>query len=367
MRILKYLLLFFLIIVILPVVAYITGTVYFVPEYKNAVVTRFGEVQYAVLTGFQAEERAGVGLPEVEEVSPVIEFTFDDIKERYSPGQIRQGAGLYWKIPFIEQVHFFDSRILIWEGREHEVSTNDLRTLILEPNARWRIIDPVRFYEALGDEQHALTRIESAITGNIEDLISESSLIEIVRYLNLELGEEVEDVLEGVEGEEEVESAARLRYGRGELIEKIEQESADSLLDNFGVQLVDVLFTRLNYPESVQENVFARMKAERNRIAERYEAQGERIKRQISGEVRRRENEMLSDAQRQVEEILGGAEARATELWAAAQQQDPDFYRFRRSLNAYARALGSNTIFILSDDNSLLEFVTGPGEIESAP
>ncbi|MFB6356949.1 MAG: protease modulator HflC [bacterium] len=320
---------------------YALGVVYFVPEYMNAVVTRFGEVQYAVLTGFDVSKK-GADQQEV-------------IKERY-PGKISVGAGLYWKLPW-ETTHYFDSRILFWEGEVKQISTKDLRTLVIDSSARWRIKDVIKFYERLGQEQQARNRIGSVINSNIEDYLSETLLIEAVRNENLELETRVKKRIKSLGDEAEVESA-KIRYGRKELIKKIEKEAAKELRERFGLELVDVMLTQLNYTDKVQQRVYQRMSSERKRIAERYRAQGEKTRKEILGNVQRQKDQMISNAERQVQEILGAAESRSIKIWARAYQKDPDFFRFQRSLKAYENSFDTQVQFLLTDDNRLLEFTT---------
>lgn len=330
-------------LVVLVGAAYFSGTVYFVPEYMNVVVTEFGEVEYAVLTGI--------------DVTKGDDQQLQSIREKY-PGQIREGAGLYFKLPW-EVAHYFDSRILFWEGRVKEVSTDDLRTLQIDSSARWRIFDVIKFYKSLGGEQQALNRLGSVINSNIEDKISETLLIEAVRNENLELESRVKKRLETVEEEQKqgVEST-EIRYGRKQLIENIEKPASEEVMERFGIQLVDVMLTQLNYSQSVQKQVYQRMISERERIAARYRAQGEKRRREILGEVSREKNEMISSAERRVQEIMGHANGRAIDIWANAYTQDPEFFRFQESLETYENSFDSNAVFMLSDENRLLEFVT---------
>jgi membrane protease subunit HflC len=328
-------------LVLVVLAAYFSGTIYFVPEYMNVVVTEFGEVEYAVLTGF--------------DVSKDTDRQLQAIRDKY-PGKIRTGAGLYFKWPW-EVSHYFDSRILFWEGRVKEVSTDDLRTLQIDSSARWRIFDVIKFYKTLGTEQQALNRLGSVINSNIEDQISETLLIEAVRNENLDLETRVKKRLETVEQGKEVDSA-RIRYGRKQLIENIEKPASEQVMERFGIQLVDVMFTQLNYTNTVRKQVYQRMISERERIAARYRAQGEKRRREILGEVYRREKSMISSAERRVQEIEGHANGRAIDIWADAYQQDPEFFRFQESLKAYEDAFDSNAVFVLGDENRLLEFVT---------
>ncbi len=357
MKFLKVIVALLLIVIGLPLLAYGSGLIYFVPEYQNVVVTRFGEVQYAVLPAFR-EDRAVA-----DEVDPVIDFSFEDIQEKYNQGMLQRGAGLYFKLPFVDQAHYFDARVLVWDGAEHEISTKDLRSLLIEANARWRIVDPINFYESLGDRRQALLQLASEINSSVEDLISETLLIEVIRDEDTGLDEEVEELLEAVDEEtEEVDEVAvdEIRYGRGELLRRIEKDKAQHLLDEYGIQLVDVLFTRVNYPGNVRENVFDRMKAERNRVAQQYESEGEEIIIEVEGEISERKDELISEGRRRAEEIRGRAERRAISIWAEAYQRDPEFFRFMRSLEAYEEGFDASTAFLLSDGNRLLQLMQDP-------
>ncbi|MGM0380688.1 MAG: protease modulator HflC [bacterium] len=348
----------------LVIVSYVSGTIYFVPEYQNVVVTRFGEVQYAVVTSNRFSD-PGTTSAEEEDKEETEEELIKKLSERYSEGIIHTGAGLYFKVPFIERAHYLDSRILRWNGEPKEVSTRDLRTLSLNISARWRIADPIRFYEAIGEEIQAENRLGSIINSVVEDHVSETRLIETVRNQNLELDERIEERLEtateeetDIEVEEEVD-AAQINYGRSELLRRIKEDVAREIKEQFGARLVDLMFTQINYTEDVRQRVYDRMRAERERIAARYRAQGERASREIRGQVNREENEIVSGAEREVQEILGAAERQSIRIWAGAYQEDPDFFAFQRSLKTYEESMGKNTYFLLSDDNQLMEYMTG--------
>ncbi len=345
-----------LIVLLLPVLAYVSGAVIIVPETHSAVVTRFGEVKQVIVTGFYEAP----GTTEEGEAIVIDEEQIDFVKERYSDDSsidVKEGAGWYLKVPFVEKVHYFDARLLDWDGEQKEVATRDLRTLLVDSASRWRILDPVQFYEAIGATvRQAQDRLDGVIVSQIEDMIAETRLIEAVRHQDLELNERVKERLETV-GEEEVD-ASQIRYGRMYMIEQIQKKAGKELRNRFGIQMVDLLITQLNYTQQVQQQVYDRMTAERKRIANRYRAQGERAKREILGEVQRREDEILSRAEQRREEILGTAEGRRINIVAQAHQQDPEFYRFLRSLQAYEDGIDSSASFILSDDNKLLEYTT---------
>ncbi len=346
-------------IIVLAVLAVASGAVFIVSEKENAVVTRFGEVRRAVISGFYTA-------PGTEQAEPPEHITYlnqeEFMRERYADDPdvtISTGAGLYFKAPWpIDEVHTFESRLLDWDGQRNEMATKDLRTLLIDSASRWRILDPIQFYESVGTtEEHAQRRLDEIIMRELEDMITITLLIETVRNQDLTLEEEVRDLIDVDDEEmadeevleEEVLEEEELRYGRMHVIEEIQKNAARSLKERFGIHLIDVMITELNYTEEVQERVFDRMIAERERIASRHRAEGEETKQRILGEV---EEERLK--------ILGDARGREIQIVGSAHAADKEFYRFFRSLNAYDKALNENAFFILSDDNDLLQYITSP-------
>ncbi len=351
-----------ILIVLLPLLLLLSGTVYYVTEMESVVVTRFGEVQYAVVTGF--DPREGTEDPQVKYMTG---------PEKSSEQPIKTGAGLRLKWPFVERVHRFDSRLLTWKGDTTQISTMDLRTLNIDTAGFWRILDPIKFYERFSNRREAISLIGGVINSKIEDILSRTRLIEAVRNENLELEERVRKRLEKAEDtegndEDDIEEveAAKIRYGRKKLIEKIMDGLVEKLEKRFGVRLIDIMFTRLNYTQSVRQNVYDRMISERQRIAERYRARGRRTKLEIEGKVSRQKDEMLSKADREVKNILGEAERDRIQIHAGAFSKAPKFFHFYRSLEVYRESLGKNTTLLLSNENRLLRFVT-EDRLESLP
>lgn len=337
----------------LGVIAFTFGFVFIVPETHSAVVTRFGEVRHAVATGFYTS-------PVTEKVEPPehiidkdqIEIMRDRYEDERPEIRLSVGAGLYFKWPWpIEEVHTFETRILDWDGQRNEVATKDLRTLLVDSASRWRILDPVQFYESVGTtELHAQRRLDEVIMRELEDMITVSLLIETVRNENLTLEDEVRDLLDVDEEEdiidEELIDVDELRYGRMHVIEQIQKNAGKALRERFGIRLIDVMITELNYTDAVQERVFERMIAERQRIASRHRAEGEETKQRILGEVEEERRKILGNARGQEIQIVG-----------SAHDRDREFYRFYRSLQAYGKAFDGNLVLILSSDNELLQFI----------
>ncbi|MGM0567914.1 MAG: protease modulator HflC [Elusimicrobiota bacterium] len=342
-------------LLLLSLIAFAFGIVFIVPETHSAVVTRFGEVRHAVATGFYTAPDTEKPDPDSAEYIPE-ESQIEIMRSRYEESRpeirLSVGAGLYFKAPWpIEEVHTFETRILDWDGQRNEVATKDLRTLLVDSASRWRILDPVQFYESVGTtELHAQRRLDEVIMRELEDMITVSLLIETVRNENLTLEEEIRelmDVEEGEDIEDELIEADRLRYGRMHVIEEIQKNAGKALKERFGILLIDVMITELNYTEAVQSRVFDRMIAERQRIASRHRAEGEETKQTILGQV-----------EEERRKILGEAKGREIQIVGSAHNRDRDFYRFFRSLEAYDKALEENAVFILSDDSELLQFIT---------
>lgn len=340
------------------VLAFVSGAVLIVPETHSTVVTRFGEVRHAIITGFyRAPDGDEADLPRPEHILDIdqIEYMREQYEEDRPDVRLSIGAGLYFKMPFIDRAHHFDTRLLDWDGDRTEVATRDLRTLRIDSASRWLILDPIRFYEAVGpSERHAEPRLDEVITRELEDMITVSLLIETVRNEKLTLEEDVRELIEAEEEEEvagvrEVAEDEEIRYGRMHVIEEIERLAGEALRERFGIRLIDVMITELNYTEEVQERVFDRMTAERQRIASRHRAEGEETKQRILGEV-----------EEERRRILGNARAQEIEIVGSAHDQDPEFYRFFRTLEAYDTAFNEQTTLILSDDNELLRFMTRP-------
>lgn len=336
---------------LLVFLGYAFGVFFIVPETQSVVIKRFGNVNRVIVPGFYQGA--------TKEAKKGINKQIQHVRKTYGDNpniDVQTGAGLYFKYPW-EGAYYFDARIMDWDGAPKEISTKDLRTLAVDATARWRILDPVKFYRALGaNEYQARDRLDSVINSQIEDGISTTRLIEVVRNEKLQLQEKVKQQLKTVSDEEA--KATEIRYGRENLVRQIEEQVTKELKNRFGVQLVDILLTKINYTESVRKQVYDRMISERKRIAKRYRAQGEKARRTILGEVQRRKDELLSTAERKVQEILGKAKARSIQIQANAHQRAPEFYRFQRSLDAYENSIDTSATLIFSDDNKLLEFTT---------
>ena len=285
---------------------------------------------------------------QVSETSQVIITQFGD-----PVGAPVTTPGIHLKIPFIQQANAFDKRFLEWEGSPNQVPTKDKRFIWVDTYARWRIVDPLKFFQRLRDERGAQSRLDDILDGETRNAVARYDLIELVRNTNRRR----EDV--PVESEEERIILEPIQKGR----QKIEKEILDraaSRMANLGIELLDIRLKRLNYVEQVQKDVFARMIAERNRIAELFRSEGEGEAARIRGERERELKRIQSEAYRTGEELRGKADAQATDIYVDAHGRDPDFYAFTKSLETYEKTMDAKTVFILGTDSELLKFMGKP-------
>ena len=268
-------------------------------------------------------------------------------------GEAKTEPGLHFKVPFIQKTNYFEKRFLEWDGSPNQVPTKDKRFIWVDTYARWRIVDPLRFFERLRDERGAQSRLDDILDGETRNSVARYDLIELVRSNN----RNPDDVL--VESEEEAAILEGIEMGRGNIAAEILATSAQRTED-FGIELLDLRLKRINYVEEVQHEVVARLIAERQRIAEDFRAEGQGEAARIAGE---RDLELLriqSEAYREAEELRGVADGEATAVYGDAYNADPDFYAFTKSMETYEATMDSTTMFILGTDNELLKYLEQP-------
>ena len=265
-------------------------------------------------------------------------------------GEVVTEAGLHAKLPFIQQANYFEKRFLEWDGVANQVPTRDKRFIWVDTYARWRISDPLLFFQRLRDERGAETRISAILDGETRNSVARHDLVEVVRNSNRDTA----DIL--LDAEEETAILEEIQIGRAEIQREI-REAAQTSLNDLGIELLDVRLKRINYVEEVQVDVFQRMIAERQRIASRYRSEGEGETARIDGERERELQRIQSLAYREAEEIRGQADGEATRIYAAAYNRDDDFYAFIKSLETYELTADPSSILILTTDSELLRFV----------
>ncbi len=268
--------------------------------------------------------------------------------------------GLHFKIPFIQEVRRFDKRLLSWDGDPNQIPTRGEQFISVDTTARWRIVDPLKFLQSVGDERGAQLRLNDILDSVVRDQISASELVEIVRSKDWEVSrEDLERAQITGEQDEEI-LLQRVARGRAEIVQSV-LEQAQKLMPQYGIELIDIRIKRVDYVESVQERVFERMIAERQRIAEQFRAEGEGRAREIDGQTQRRVSEIRSEARRQAEVIRGTADAEATRIYNEAFGADPEFYAFFRTLESYSKSLGKDVTLILRADSDYFRFLRDIG------
>src|ERR687892_195729 len=249
-------------------------------------------------------------------------------------------AGLHLKLPFVQDVRRFEKRLLIWDGDPNQIPTKGREFIWIDTTARWRIADAKRFLESVATEAGAQSRLDDIVDSVVRDQVSGSELAELVRSRSWQPSER--ELLEQATEEERKELTKQLARGREEITRAILTE-ARKITPQYGIELVDVRIKRLNYVESVREKVYARMVSERQRIAARFRSEGEGRSAEILGEMNKELRQIGSAAYRRAQAIRGGADAEATRIYGAAYGQDPEFYAFSRTLEAYRESQNGNS------------------------
>jgi len=266
-------------------------------------------------------------------------------------GEAITSPGLHFKIPFIQKANYFEKRWLEWDGDVNQIPTKDKKYIWVDTYARWRISDPLLFFQRLRDERGAHSRIDDIVDSETRNAIANYDLIEIVRTSNreFELTEELAEL--------EISSAVpKINTGR-EKIAQIILEKSSEITPEFGVELKDVRIKRVNYISEVEQKVFDRMIAERQRIASKYRSEGDGRSAEIRGEKERDLKRIQSEAYRKAQEIKGKADAEATRIYAQAYNLDPEFYQFMKTLETYVSSLDKETWFLLSTDSEFLKYL----------
>lgn len=263
--------------------------------------------------------------------------------------------GLKMKLPFVQNVLRFDKRLLSWDGDPNQIPTRGEQFISVDTTARWRIVDPLLFYQTVRDEVGATNRLNDILDSVVRDNISATDLVEIVRSKDWKVSEEDLERVQ-VAGEEDEEILMKeVVSGRAELVASI-LSTARGLMPEFGIELVDIRIKRVDYVAAVQQRVFERMIAERQRIAEQFRSEGQGLAAEIQGQTQRELAEITSEARRAAEVIRGNADAKATQIYNESFGADPAFYAFFRTLESYRKSLGAGTTMILNSDSDYFRY-----------
>lgn len=293
---------------------------------------------------------AGSALYTVSETQQVVITQFGKHK------RVVQEAGLHFKIPIIEQVNYYEKRILEWDGKRDQVPTLNKQYIWVDCFARWRITDPLLFRISVGREEAAHSRLDDIINGAVRNQISNHNLLDAIRTTDREL-----KVMEGLKGDEAGE-VTKVEIGRDKIVEKALLEAKSFAVKKYGIDIVDIRIKRINYREEVRDSVYQRMIAERQQIAAKFRSEGEGEAMEIEGRKEKEEKRIISEAYMKAEEIRGKADAEAIKTYAEAYSKDPEFYSFLETLKSYEANLGKGTVVILSSDSDYLQYLKSWGE-----
>lgn len=268
--------------------------------------------------------------------------------------------GLHFRLPFVQEIRRFDKRLIAWDGDPNQIPTIEEQFISVDATGRWRIADPLKFMQTVQNEQGAQNRLNDILDSVVRDKIASSSLAEIVRSKDWKVSEA--DLARAMAGEGEEETLLqRVVVGREELVRSI-LETAQKQVPEYGIELVDIRIKRLNYVDSVQREVFERMIAERQRIAEEFRSEGQGRAAEIDGETDRSVAELKSEAEKEAEIIRGLADAEATKIYSEAYGSDPEFYAFFRTLESYSTALGRDVTMVIGADSDYFRYLRGGAE-----
>jgi membrane protease subunit HflC len=262
--------------------------------------------------------------------------------------------GIHFKIPLVQVANFFDKRFLEWDGDPNQVPTQDKRFIWVDTYARWRIKDPLLFFQRVRDERGAQSRLDDILDGETRNAIAKHLLVEIVRSTN-----RTPVLPEGLAEGEITTTLHEIKFGREKITREIIQTAAERTLE-LGIELLDLRLKRINYVEEVQQKIYERMITERKRIADKFRSEGQGAASKIIGDKERELKKIQSEAYKKAQEIIGKADAEATVIYAKAYNRSPEsreFYRFLKTMETYQTTLSEKDWLILSTDGDFFKYL----------
>jgi len=239
--------------------------------------------------------------------------------------------GLHLKIPLIQKLRRFEARVLEYDAEAKPIITQDKKHLVIDNYARWKIIDPLKFYQTVGSEPKAQSRLDDIVFSELREELARHTLTEIVSV------------------------------NRKQIMHKVAEQCAQKAAD-YGVQVIDVRIKRADLPLENTYSVFDRMKAERQRIAKKYRSEGEEESVKIKAQTDKDKTILLADSYMLAEKTKGEGDAEALRIYAQAYEKDPEFYSFVRTLEAYVNSLGKGTTIVLPSDSEFFKYFSPPAK-----
>jgi len=234
--------------------------------------------------------------------------------------------GLKFKIPFIQNVVQFDKRLLDYDSDPQDVVTKDKKTLVIDNFAKWRIVDPLKFYEAFRTEQVARARLDDIIYSELRVDLGRQDLSEIISK------------------------------NRSAIMATVTRITNEVALE-YGIEIVDVRIKRADLPEENERAVFNRMQAERGREAKRYRSEGAEAAQRVRSEAEKEKEILLSEAYKKQQQLMGQGDAEAFRIYAEAYGKDPKFFEFVRSMEAYKKVLNEGTTFVTTPQSEFFKYI----------
>ena len=242
------------------------------------------------------------------------------------PVRTVQEPGLYVKLPFIQNVLYFDKRLLEYDASPKELLTKDKQQLVVDNYVRWRIHDPLQYYRTLRTESGAQSRLDDVVYSNVRESLGRHTLRDVVNERRAALMQEV-------------------------------TSKSDKKAREYGIEIVDVRIKRADLPEKNELNVFNRMRTERERLAKKFRAEGDEEARKIRSEADKQVQILLADARQKAEIMRGEGDALTVKIFADAYGRDPEFYELVRTLEAYRKTIGEGTTLILSPNSDFFRLL----------
>ncbi len=255
--------------------------------------------------------------------------------------------GLHFKVPFIEDAFYFESRILKWDGDPNQITTKEKKYIWVDATARWKIKDPLKFFRTVANVSGAHSRLDDIIDSVVRDSVSSNYLVDLVRGENYKPDTSSDEDTETLDGP---------RKSRKEIIAEMLEKAKVSVPD-YGIEIIDIQIKRINYIDKVREKVYERMISERNKVAAQYRSEGEGTMAEILGEMEKELKKITSEAFKKSAEIKGKADADAARIYAEAYNKDPEFYEFYRSLEALEKTVKNNFKLVISTESDLYKFL----------
>jgi membrane protease subunit HflC len=268
-------------------------------------------------------------------------------------GQPVTEPGLKFKLPFFQKAKFFPKNLLTWDGDPGQINTKDKTYIWVDTFARWKIVDPIKYFQTVNNELAAIQRLDEIIDPAMRNLVTSYPLVESVRNSSRSM-----DTFESVIDENRKRVQYKIDLGRDEITKRILKQ-ASGKLSQFGIELVDVKIKRINYIEDVRQAVYKRMIAERNQIAEKYRAEGQGEASNIRGEKEKELQVIKSQAYKDSQKLKGDADATAIQIYADAYSVDPDFYAFVKTMEVYKETMKKDSTLILSTDSDFMKYFKG--------